>query len=276
MSAQGLFLSGQTIFIVLLQGSIYMGPSIFKTKGIVLRTLPYGETSLIVSIFTERFGIQSYLVNGVRTAAKKGKGGANLFQPAALLDMVVYHQDRKSLQRIKEFHWNRQHEGVFSDITKNAVSLYMVELLTKCLRQPEENVPLFEFIEDAFMALDRATPLVQANLPLFFSLQLTHFFGVLPRLLDEEAVTEAQPLFFDLADSIISYTEPRHPHYITGTPASTLAELLQVRQPDELEQFALNRELRRQLLQVMERYYQQHIQDFGVLKTLPVLKEILS
>jgi len=276
MSAQGLFLSGQTIFIVLLQGSNRMGASIFKTKGIVLRTVTYGETSLIVSVFTELFGIQSYLVNGVRTASKKGKGGANLFQPAALLDMVVYHQDRKSLQRIKEFRWNRQHEGLFSDITKNAVALFMVELLTKCLRQPEENVPLFEFTEDTLMALDRATPMVQANLPLFFSLQLTHFFGVLPRLPDQEPVTDDAPIFFDLVDSIISTTEPHHPQYVTGIPAVTLAELLQVRQPDELEQFALNRDLRRQLLLWMERYYQQHIQDFGMLKTLPVLKEILS
>lgn len=255
-----------------------MSASIVKTKGIVLRTVTYGETSLIVSVFTERFGIQSYLVNGVRSAAKKGKGGANLFQPAALLDMVVYHQDRKSLQRIKEFRWNKQHERLFADITKNAVALFMIELLSKCLRQPEENVPLFEFTEDILMALDRATPLVQANLPLFFSLQLTHFFGILPRLRDGVELTEGkeQPLFFDLADSIISTTEPRHPHYITGAMVQTLAEVLQVRQPEELEQFSLNRELRRQLLLVMERYYQQHIQDFGMLKTLPVLKEILS
>lgn len=251
-----------------------MSATIFKTKGIVLRTVTYGETSLIVSVFTERFGVQSYLVNGVRTAAKKGKGGANLFQPAALLDMVVYHQDRKSLQRIKEFHWNKQHEGLFTDITKNAVALFMVELLSKCLRQPEENVPLFQFTEDTFMALDRATPLVQANLPLFFSLQLTHFFGILPRL--HEAESEGQPLFFDIIDSVIGSTEPRHANYVTGKSASTIAELLRARQPEELEQFLLNRELRRQLLQTMERYYQQHIQDFGILKTLPVLREILS
>ncbi len=253
-----------------------MGASLFKTKGIVLRTVTYGETSLIVSVFTERFGIQSYLVNGVRSAAKKGKGGANLFQPAALLDMVVYHQDRKSLQRIKEFQWNRQHEGVFADITKNAIALFMVELLAKCLRQPEENAPLFGFVEDVLMALDRATPTIQANLPLFFSLQLTHFFGVWPRHQEEEAASTEQPLFFDLLDSIISYSEPLHPQYVTGVMAFTLSELLQVRQPEELEQFSLNRDLRRQLLQVIERYYQQHIQDFGMLKTLPVLKEILS
>ncbi|MFM7646214.1 MAG: DNA repair protein RecO [Sphingomonadales bacterium] len=253
-----------------------MRTTIFKTKGIVLRTVTYGETSLIVSVFTERFGIQSYLVNGVRTAAKKGKGRGNLFQPAALLDMVVYHQDRKSLQRIKEFYWNRQHEWIFADITKNAVALFMVELLAKCLRQPEENVPLFEFVEDAFMALDRATPLVQANMPLFFSLQLTHFFGILPRLQETEPVRDETPLYFDLVDSVICDHEPQHPHYVTGKISATLAELLQVRQPEELEQFLLNRELRRQLLQTLERYYQQHIQDFGMLKTLPVLKEILS
>lgn len=252
-----------------------MGASIFKTKGIVLRTVRYGDTSLIVSVFTERFGMQSYLVNGVRTAAKKGKGGANLFQPAALLDMVVYHQDRKSLQRIKEFHWNRQYEGLFSDITKNAVALFMVELLTKCLRQPEENVPLFQFTEDAFSALDRATPIVQANLPLFFALHLTYFFGVLPRLPAPEEV-EGLPLYFDLVDSIVTATEPTHLHYASGVTAITIADLLQVRQPEELTQFTLNREQRRGLLHVMEQYYQQHIQDFGSLKTLPVLREILS
>ncbi len=283
-----MFLSGQANFIVLLQGSICMSASIFKTKGIVLRTVNYGETSLIVSVFTERFGMQSYLVNSVRTSSKKGKGGANLFQPAALLDMVVYHQERKSLQRIKEFHWNRQHEGIFSDITKNAVALFMVELLTKCLRQPEENTPLFAFTEDALMALDHATPLVLANLPLFFSLHLTYFLGVLPRLRKEgeqqERVQDSQsnvrqddpPFYFDLVDSVFGHEEPRHPHYVTGPVAVMLADLLQVRQPEELEQFSFNRELRHLLLQVIERYYQQHIHDFGMLKTLPVLKEILS
>ena len=46
---------------------------VHKTKGIVLRTVKYGETSVIVTILTELFGLQSYLVNGVRTSS--GKGG---------------------------------------------------------------------------------------------------------------------------------------------------------------------------------------------------------
>ena len=72
-----------------------------KTKGIVLRTVKYGETSVIVAVFTEKFGVQSYLVNGVRISTKKGSGKANLFQPSAILEMVVYHNELKQLQRLR-------------------------------------------------------------------------------------------------------------------------------------------------------------------------------
>ncbi|MBL7720826.1 MAG: recombination protein O N-terminal domain-containing protein, partial [Chitinophagaceae bacterium] len=70
-----------------------MSDKLHKTKGIVLRTVKYGETSVIVTLFTELFGIQSYLVNGVRASSKKGTGKANMFQPAAILDLVVYHNE---------------------------------------------------------------------------------------------------------------------------------------------------------------------------------------
>ena len=57
---------------------------VHKTKGIVLRTVKYGETSVIVTIMTELFGLQSYLINGVRSQSGKGGTKAGLFQPAAI------------------------------------------------------------------------------------------------------------------------------------------------------------------------------------------------
>ena len=149
-----------------------------KTRGIVLRNVKYGETSLIVTIYTELFGLQSYMVNGVRTSSKKGQGGkAGLFQPAAILDMVVYHNELKNLQRIREFRWGTLYRHIFSDVLKNAVALFMVELLQKCLKQPEPNPDLFFFIEDAFIHLDDSSGAVLANYPLFFALHLAGFFG---------------------------------------------------------------------------------------------------
>src|SRR5690348_7054414 len=141
-----------------------MPDKLHKTRGIVLRTVKYGETSVIVTIFTELFGVQSYLVNGVRTSTKKGTGKASLFQPTAILDMVVYHSELKQLQRIKEFKWGHLYKHILSDVRKNAVALFMVELLTKCLKQPEANPDLFHFVEDVFVHLDESTDSIAANL----------------------------------------------------------------------------------------------------------------
>jgi len=136
----------------------------------VLRTVKYGETSVIVSIFTELFGVQSYLVNGVRTSSKKGSGKANLFQPVAILDLVVYHNDLKQLQRIREFRWGVLYNHIYSDVRRNSVSLFMIELLTKCLRQPESNPELYEFVQDAFINLDSCPD--GSSLPCIFPFSL--------------------------------------------------------------------------------------------------------
>ncbi len=147
-----------------------------KTKGIVLRATKYGETSLIVLLFTEKFGTQSYMINGVRTSSKKGSGKANLFQPGALLDMIVYHSEQKQLQRIKEFKWGFLYQHIFSDIKKNAVAVFMIELLTKCLKQTEPNEELFHFTEDAFIHLDESSETVTANFPFVLCIATNQFF----------------------------------------------------------------------------------------------------
>ncbi len=248
-----------------------MSQKLHKTKGIVLRTIKYGETSLIVTIFTELFGIQSYLVNGVRASTKKGSGKANLFQPAANLDLIIYHNELRNLQRIKEFRWGYLYQHIFSDIRKNAVSLFIVELLTKCLKQPETNEDLFHFVEDVFLSLDKSSEAVTANLPLFFALHLAVFFGF--RIND--AYSEKNT-FLDLQEGTFVGERPDHPQFLEDKQAAVTSQLLKVMRPEELEEIKLNHDFRRNLLFAYERYYSFHIQDFTPMKTLPVLKEILN
>jgi len=248
-----------------------MSSQLHKTKGIVLRAVKYGETSLIVTIFTELFGLQSYLVNGVRTSTKKGSGKANLFQPTAILDLVVYHNELKHLNRIKEFKWSYLYQHIFSDVPKNAVALFMIELLTKCLKQPEANPELFEFCEDAFIHLDESTGSVMANFPLFFALHLPVFFGF--RISDEYSDKNS---IVDLQEGMFVPERPNHFHFLEGKQAEVTSELLKMMQPEELEQLKLNHDFRRQLLFAYETYYAFHIQDFGTMKTLPVLREVLG
>ena len=245
-----------------------------STKGLVLRTVKYGETSVIVTIFTELFGGQSYIVNGVRTTSKKGASAAVMFQPAAILDLVVYHNELRNIQRIKEYKWAVLYQSIFSDVKKNCVALYMTELLTKCLKQPESNPDLFHFSEDAFRSLDKASNAVTANFALFFSLHVTSFFGIPPPVL-KGSMYDATELYFDLKEGTFTIERPDHNDYLEDKAARVTAELINVRDPSELEDIKLNQEFRRQLLQSYELYYALHIQDFGRMKTLGVLKEIL-
>src|ERR1044071_3154227 len=196
-----------------------MSQKLHKTKGIVLRTVKYGETSLIVTIFTELFGIQSYLVNGVRASTKKGTGKANLFQPTAILDLVVYHNELRNLQRIREFKWSYLYKHILSDVVKNAVALFMVELLTKTLKQPESNEELFHFAEDSFMHLDESSETVLANFPLFFALHLAVFFGF--RINDNYS---ANKLFLDVQEGNFVPERPLHPHFLEEKQAAVTAQ----------------------------------------------------
>ena len=226
---------------------------------------------MIVTILTDLFGVQSYLVNGVRTSTKKGAGKANLFQPAAILDLIVYHNELRNLQRISEFKWGYLYKNIFSDIKKNAVSLFMVELLTKCLKQPEANEDLFLFVEDAFSHLDESSETVTANFPLFFSLHMAVFFGF---QIDDQ-YSEKTP-FLDLQEGTFVNERPSHPHFLEDRQAAVTSELLRVRQPGELQEVKLNHDFRRNLLYALETYYAFHIQDFGTMRTLSVLREILN
>jgi DNA repair protein RecO (recombination protein O) len=246
------------------------------TKAIILRTVKYGETSLVVTAFTELFGVQTYMVNGVRSSKPGAK--ANLFQPAALLEMVVYHHENKSMQRIREFRWAYLYEHILSNVIKNSVALYMVELLHKCLKQPEPNPELFGFCEDALLQLDMADNTVTANFPLFFSLHLPHFFGFKPQpvLSDGDTFSETDMVYFDLREGYFERQQPAHPHFIEGASAQTTAQLLKVLHPQELEVFQLNHGLRRKLLVAYHDFYTLHISDFGQLKTMLVMQAVLS
>jgi DNA repair protein RecO (recombination protein O) len=222
-------------------------------------------------MFTELFGLQSYIVNGVRTVSKKGSSKSVFFQPSAILDLVVYHNEYKNLQRIKEYKWAHLYQHIFSDVRKNAVAVFMIELLTKCLKQPEPNPELFYFVEDALTHLDKATDTVTANFPLFFALHLAVFFGF--RIHDKFS---EEKHFLDLEEGLFKAVAPNHQNYLDDKAAEVTSYILKTQQPNELEDLKLNQEFRRLLLNSYEGYYRLHISDFGSLKTLPVLREMMN
>jgi len=242
-----------------------------KTKGVVLRTVKYGETSVIATVYTELFGVQSYIVKGVRQATKKSQGKSNYFQPGAMLNMVVYHNDLKNLQFIKEYEWSYLYNEVLFDVVKNAVAMYIVELLQHSLKQPEANPELFYLIEDTLKQLDRGTNTFTANLPLYFTLHLSGELGF--QL--QGSYSKTTPII-DLMEGSFTADIPVHPHYLSGEAARLTSQIGNIFFYNELENIQLNRNMRRELLLAYQHFMSLHVPEFGEMRSLPILQEVLS
>jgi len=241
---------------------------IHNTKAVVLRTVKYGETSIIATMYTELFGVQSYIVKGVRKTNKKG-GQVSYYQPGALLRLHVYHNTLKHLQFIKEAQWDYLFTDIFFDVTKNAVAMYIVELLQHVLKQPEANPDLFYAIEEALTQLDKNNNAFAANLPLYFTLRLCAELG----FQIQGTYTAATP-FLDLHEGVFVADEPLGLNSIGGELAAATAKIAAIHFYSELENIKLNQSLRRMLLQAYQDYMKHHISGFGEIKSLKILHEI--
>ena len=241
------------------------------TRGIVLRTVKYGDTSIITTVYTALFGIQSYIVKGVRKSSKTSAGKASYFQPSAMLDMVVYQNNQKHLQFIREYQWSYLYEKVLFHVVRNTVATYIVELLQHALKEPEANPELFYLAEETLKQLDTVSDAVAANIPLHFMLQLASELGF--QLLGE--YSETTPIF-DLQEGMFIKDQPIHPYFIEGQLAKNTSELLQIKEVKELEKLNLNRTIRKELLTAYQLFLSLHIHGFGEIKSLPIMQEVLG
>ena len=242
-----------------------------NTKGIVLRTVKYGESGIITTVYTELFGVQSYIVKGVRQSSKRYSGKGAYFQAAAILDLTVYHNEQKQLQFIKEYNWAYPYQTLLFDVVKNCVAMYIVEVLHHALKQPEANPELFYLIEETLQQLDKGSLTETANLPLYFMLRLGTELGF-----QIQGNYDVSTPFLDLREGFFIDNEPNHPHFITHELAEITSQINSINFYSDLSSIKLNRSFRRKLLEIYGQFLSLHITDFGTLKTLSVLQEILS
>ncbi|RTL54235.1 MAG: DNA repair protein RecO [Sphingobacteriales bacterium] len=246
---------------------------VFTTNGIVLRTTRYGETSIITQIYTELFGIQSYIVKGVHQSTRRKPVQAVYFQPGAILALEVYHHQQKQLQFIKEFSWSYIYQNVLNDVKRHTVTLYIVELLQHSLQQPEAHVELFYLTQEALQLTDTGNDVLVANLPIYFTLQAAAILGF-----QIQGLYNVATPWLDLQEGFYVSTQPNHVYFMEKETAKATAALLQImpKQIETIGEVVLNQSTRRAILQALQLYLSLHIPGFGKLKSLDILQEILS
>jgi DNA repair protein RecO (recombination protein O) len=240
-----------------------------NTKGIVLRVTKYGDTSVIITAYTELFGLQQYMVKGVRVMSKKGASKAVFYQPAAILQMEVYHAPMKTLQMVKEVNWDYVYQNTYSDVLRNAVATYIVEILQQAV-QPEPHPELFYLIEDTFKQLDKGGPGLVSNLPIYFLVHLSQTLGF-----GLQGVYDPSTPILDIQEGNFVADRPMHPYFLEGTEAQTASNFMTIQFYNELEDIVLNGAQRKKILELFQLSLSFHYKKFTEIKSLPILQEVL-
>jgi DNA repair protein RecO (recombination protein O) len=220
---------------------------LFKTSGVVFRLTKYGETSVIVNIFTSQFGLQSYIVNGVRS--KSGKGRIALYQPLTLLDLVVYHKETGGIMRIKEVKCLYPYQNINTDVRKTTIALFIEELVTKSIKEEAQSEELCDFLIRSLMQLDTTDK--PGNFHLLFLVKLSRYLGFQPQSAAEV-----------LGGRVMDYDEE-----------DALNRILAAGYDSDIP---ITNQQRRNILEALLRFYSMHVENFGQMKSLSVLREILN
>ncbi len=238
-----------------------------KTKGIVFKTTNYGESSVVVQIFTKKYGLQSYLLNGVKKPKSKVK--LNFLQPLFLLDLVVYHKAGGNIQRISDIRPAPLLADIPYDIIKSSVVIFLNEVLYKCVKQHTDDQHLFDYIFNAVALFDTITTGI-ANFHLVFLIKLTKFLGFYPDMSNADSC-----LYFNLIEGNFTKIQPLHRDIIDSNFINNWIALLRTSLTGP-ENLVLNNNERKYYLDKLLTYYSLHLDDFRQIKSHLILEEVLS
>lgn len=236
-----------------------------KTRAIVLRTVRYGESQVIVDMLTAAAGRVSFICHLSKTS--RGKVRKQLFQPLTILEVVYDDRPGAALRHFRDLRVARPFVSIPFDAAKLSIGLFVAEFLTHATSGEHEGGPLEEFVERSLEWLDSATGGF-ANFHLVFMIHVTLFVGFFPNLDDY-----AEGAWFDLRDGAFTMLRPGHGDCVAPRETAALRQLMRM-SFDNMRFFRMGRDDRNRCVDVVLAYYRLHVPGFPELKSLAVLREL--
>ena len=240
---------------------------ITKTRGIVLRSVRFGESSLIVDVLTKSSGRVSFMVHIPKTS--KGKIKKQYFQPMTLLDFEYDFRQRSNLQHIKDVRVSLPYSSIPIDPAKSCISLFLSEFIYYATRNEQENPTLFTYISTSLEWLDNAYEDF-ANFHLVFMMRLGKILGFHPFLEDF-----TPGCFFDLRNGCFTLSMPLHTDFLNAADAGHLYNLMRMNF-DTMKLFKLSHDDRNRITEIVLRYYKLHLPNMPELQSFDILREVFA
>jgi DNA repair protein RecO (recombination protein O) len=240
---------------------------LLKVKALVLHCQSYSDTNDIVHLYTEDFGRISYLAG--KSRSRKTSIRNAYFQPLSLIEIEADHHANRGLQRIKEVRTLYPLNGIVTDPVKNAIALFLAEVLYRSLRESEKNLVLFDYLLRSIQLLDLCQEGL-GNFHLVFLIKLTRYLGFYPNV--DGATTG---WYFDLQGGCFVPSRPFHNAWLNPEQSQGFVQLMRINF-ENLAAFKFNHHERIELLRQILNYYRMHLTEFPSIKSLDVLQELFS
>ncbi len=234
------------------------------TKAIVIKTIKYGDTSLIVTCYTKNCGIKTYLLKGI-LKSRKAKIKPAYFQPLMQLNLTVNHNNKGGLNSIRDIEILHFYNSIYTDIKKQTIALFLAEIVYYAIREEEQNNTLYKYLETSFLWLDTHDDI--SNFHLLFLLNLTKFLGFYPE------TNLSNKIYFDLLEG--SFTNFNKVNSVTGNNLIQFKKLLGINF-DVLHTIDFSATNRQTVLSILIQYFELHLGGFKKPKSLAILKSVFS
>lgn len=149
---------------------------IIKTEAFVLKSIKYGETSKIVTLFTKDFGKVTAIVKGSRNYKSRNCG---TLESMNYINSVIYMKDNREIQLLTHAEYIKSFRNILIDFEKLHIAFRIIEIINKCIVDRDINKQIFSLLINTYDRLNYSETNYQIYI-LIFLIELTEILGISP------------------------------------------------------------------------------------------------
>lgn len=241
-----------------------------QTPAIVFRTVDYGESSRIVTLFTRTQGKLAVMVHGAKKPKSRFSG---LMEVGNLLEVVYYFKSSRSVQTLKEASYLEKTFNLRQNFEKMAVATSALELINQLLHEGETNTAMFDFSHKVLVWLNETERSVRTLFP-YLQVRLMDLMGIgLRAVRDWEP--EASHGYLNLeTGTVSSVAEGDHTYKLNARQLHYVVLALRARSTSLLE-FELESAELKNLIYMLDVYFKYHLEGIKDRKSDAIFEQIL-
>lgn len=225
-------------------------------KAIFLNRVSYSESSLIISFFTLKHGLQKFIFQG-------GKKKAHALFPTSLCEITFYKRPDSELGKLTDATAYEMLFQIQMEPLKSTVAFFMADVLKQCVQSDHPDPHLFHFLEEEIKRLNESSDV--SMFPLSFLLNLTIPLGIEPSLDPENK----KYFYYEEGE----FSDIQRVGELVAKNSSV--ELIQNLLRNDNSQEA-NRSQRQSALDTILKYYEIHVPKFDISNSLAIIKQVLE